>query len=45
MCPSKVVNGEITHRGASNYCPDHSTGVACPIGLGVNATATPLEQV
>ncbi len=27
------------------YCPDHSTGVACPIGLGVSATATPIRQV
>jgi peptide-methionine (S)-S-oxide reductase len=26
---AKVPNG---------YCPDHSTGVACPIGLGVSAT-------
>jgi len=33
---AKVPNG---------YCPDHSTGVACPIGLGVTATATPMEQV
>jgi peptide-methionine (S)-S-oxide reductase len=24
---AKVVNGAITHRGASNYCPNHSTGV------------------
>ena len=27
---AKVPNG---------YCPDHSTGVSCPIGLGVRATA------
>jgi peptide-methionine (S)-S-oxide reductase len=27
---AKVPNG---------YCPDHSTGVSCPIGLGVTATA------
>ena len=29
------------------YCPDHSTGVACPIGLGVRAgaAAEPIEQV
>ena len=32
---AKVPNG---------YCPDHSTGVACPIGLGVPAAA-PMEQV
>ena len=28
---AKVPNG---------YCPDHSTGVACPIGLGVRSTAS-----
>jgi len=35
---AKVPNG---------YCPDHSTGVSCPIGLGVTAPAqaTPMEQV
>jgi peptide-methionine (S)-S-oxide reductase len=33
---AKVPNG---------YCPDHSTGVACPIGLGVTADATAMEQV
>jgi peptide-methionine (S)-S-oxide reductase len=35
---AKVPNG---------YCPDHSTGVACPIGLGVSAgSATEtLQQV
>jgi peptide-methionine (S)-S-oxide reductase len=33
---AKVPNG---------YCPDHSTGVACPVGLGVSATATPMQQV
>jgi hypothetical protein len=29
------------------YCPDHSTGVSCPVGLGVRAgePATTLEQV
>jgi peptide-methionine (S)-S-oxide reductase len=29
----------------NGYCPDHSTGVACPIGLGVSATAAPMQQV
>ena len=31
----------------NGYCPDHSTGVACPIGLGVTVTAATeaLEQV
>jgi peptide-methionine (S)-S-oxide reductase len=35
---AKVPNG---------YCPDHSTGVACPIGLGVGLTRSsePIEQV
>ena len=34
---AKVPNG---------YCPDHSTGVACPIGLGVASTsAEPMRQV
>ena len=34
---AKVPNG---------YCPDHSTGVACPIGLGVAAAAAePIQQV
>jgi peptide-methionine (S)-S-oxide reductase len=35
---AKVPNG---------YCPDHSTGVACPIGLGVRAgqPAVTMEQV
>ena len=33
---AKVPNG---------YCPDHSTGVACPIGLGVSAASTPIQRV
>ena len=33
---AKVPNG---------YCPDHSTGVACPVGLGVTAGVTWMEQV
>ena len=33
---AKVPNG---------YCPDHSTGVSCPVGLGVSASATPMQQV
>jgi peptide-methionine (S)-S-oxide reductase len=33
-------------KNPSGYCPDHSTGVACPIGLGVPATASePIRQV
>jgi peptide-methionine (S)-S-oxide reductase len=26
-------------KNPNGYCPDHSTGVSCPIGLGVAATA------
>jgi peptide-methionine (S)-S-oxide reductase len=32
-------------KNPNGYCPDHSTGVACPIGLGVSAAASPMEQV
>jgi peptide-methionine (S)-S-oxide reductase len=32
-------------KNPNGYCPDHSTGVACPIGLGVSATATPMQPV
>ncbi len=34
------------HKNPFGYCPDHSTGVACPTGLGVSAgdaSAIPLE--
>ena len=27
-------------KNPRGYCPDHSTGVSCPIGLGVTATGT-----
>src|SRR3954470_6536291 len=27
------------HKVPNGYCPDHSTGVSCPVGLGVNAAA------
>ena len=26
-------------KNPNSYCPDHSTGVACPVGLGVRAAA------
>jgi peptide-methionine (S)-S-oxide reductase len=43
---AKVLGGESTHRGASNYCPVHSTGVACPMPTGVTApVAERIEQV
>jgi peptide-methionine (S)-S-oxide reductase len=32
-------------KNPRGYCPDHSTGVACPIGLDVPAGVTPMEQV
>jgi peptide-methionine (S)-S-oxide reductase len=32
-------------KNPSGYCPDHSTGVACPVGLGVTAPAEPMQQV
>ncbi|MBA3587256.1 MAG: peptide-methionine (S)-S-oxide reductase MsrA [Chloroflexi bacterium] len=34
-------------KNPAGYCPDHSTGVACPLGLGVSASqpATAMEQV
>ena len=34
------------HKVPNGYCPDHSTGVACPIGLGVAAgSPVTMEQV
>ena len=34
-------------KNPNGYCPDHSTGVACPVGLGVSAgpTIEPMQQV
>jgi len=32
-------------KNPAGYCPDHSTGVACPIGLGVRAASAAMEQV
>ncbi|MEO8245587.1 MAG: peptide-methionine (S)-S-oxide reductase MsrA [Chloroflexota bacterium] len=34
-------------KNPNGYCPDHSTGVACPVGLGVSAGAAveAMEQV
>ncbi|MEO6579080.1 MAG: peptide-methionine (S)-S-oxide reductase MsrA [Candidatus Limnocylindria bacterium] len=33
-------------KNPRGYCPDHSTGVACPVGLGVSTAATSaMEQV
>jgi peptide-methionine (S)-S-oxide reductase len=30
------------HKVPNGYCPDHSTGIACPVGLGVSAGASPI---
>jgi hypothetical protein len=31
-------------KNPNGYCPDHSIGVSCPIGLGVTAgNASPIE--
>jgi peptide-methionine (S)-S-oxide reductase len=35
-------------KNPAGYCPDHSTGVACPAGLGVSSSSEPtvkMEQV
>ncbi len=32
-------------KNPNGYCPDHSTGVACPVGLGVGAATEPMRQV
>ena len=34
-------------KNPNGYCPDHSTGVACPVGLGVRSGAAvePMQQV
>jgi peptide-methionine (S)-S-oxide reductase len=33
-------------KNPNGYCPDHATGVSCPVGLGVSAPAAePMEQV
>ena len=32
-------------KNPNGYCPDHGTGVACPVGLGVRAgVAEPLAE-
>jgi len=38
---------EYLAKNPHGYCPDHSTGVACPVGLGVSAgqSASQMEQV
>jgi peptide-methionine (S)-S-oxide reductase len=28
-------------KNPNGYCPDHSTGVSCPVGVGVESEATP----
>jgi peptide-methionine (S)-S-oxide reductase len=38
---------EYLAKNPHGYCPDHSTGVSCPVGLGVTASqaVTQMEQV
>ena len=31
-------------KNPNGYCPDHSTGVSCPVGLGVKATSEAAAQ-
>ncbi len=31
-------------KNPNGYCPDHSTGVSCPVGLGVSSPASPIEM-
>jgi peptide-methionine (S)-S-oxide reductase len=33
------------HKVPNGYCPDHSTGVACPVGLGVSAAASTASPI
>jgi len=33
------------HKVPNGYCPDHSTGVSCPIGLGVTSKPVGMELV
>ncbi len=33
------------HKNPFGYCPDHSTGVSCPIGLGVGAAPAQTEAL
>jgi peptide-methionine (S)-S-oxide reductase len=32
-------------KNPAGYCPDHGTGVACPVGLGVATVTEPMQQV
>ena len=40
LCPESYrYHQQYLHKATWGYCPDHGTGVSCPIGLGV-ATGT-----
>ena len=32
-------------KNPNGYCPDHGTGVACPVGVGVAAGTSPIEML
>jgi peptide-methionine (S)-S-oxide reductase len=32
-------------KNPRGYCPDHSTGVSCPVGLGVASAGSPIEML
>jgi peptide-methionine (S)-S-oxide reductase len=33
------------HKNPAGYCPDHATGVSCPVGLGLGAAAAQIEAL
>ncbi len=37
---AETYHQQYLEKNPDGYCPDHSTGVACPIGLGVDAPAS-----
>ena len=32
-------------KNPNGYCPDHGTGVACPVGVGITAAPSPMEML
>jgi peptide-methionine (S)-S-oxide reductase len=36
---AEAYHQQYLHKVPDGYCPDHGTGVACPVGLGVPASA------
>lgn len=39
---AEAYHQQYLHKNPAGYCPDHSTGVACPVGLGVSAGPSPI---